>query len=119
MIYKQYNITAVPKPRMTQSDKWKKRPCVVRYFEYKDQLRELGCDLSDRFEVIFYMPMPKSWSKKKKKEMYAKPHQQKPDLDNLVKGLKDAVLDDDSTVYQTHAKKYWSYEGFIKIRNLP
>lgn len=39
---KVYNITPIPKPRMTRSDKWKKRPAVVRYFEYKDKIRAAG-----------------------------------------------------------------------------
>jgi len=34
-----YNINPVPKPRMTQSDKWKKRPPVLRYFAFKDECR--------------------------------------------------------------------------------
>lgn len=34
----------VPKPRMTQSDKWKKRPEVVRFLAYKDALRAAVID---------------------------------------------------------------------------
>ncbi len=30
----------VPKPRMVNSDKWKKRPCVLRYRAYADWLRD-------------------------------------------------------------------------------
>ena len=30
------NIIPVAKPRMTQSDKWKKRPATEKYWKYKD-----------------------------------------------------------------------------------
>ncbi|HHE6457291.1 TPA: RusA family crossover junction endodeoxyribonuclease, partial [Proteus mirabilis] len=33
---KVFNIEPVPKPRMTQADKWKKRPPVLKYFAFKD-----------------------------------------------------------------------------------
>ena len=33
-------IDPVAKPRMTRSDRWKKRPCVVRYRVYSIRLRE-------------------------------------------------------------------------------
>ena len=59
------------KPRMTRADKWKKRPCVVQYREFKDKLR-IECKrvglttLQPQLEsLIFYIPMPDSWSKKK------------------------------------------------------
>ena len=33
------NIVHVAKPRMTQSDKWKKRPATTKYWKYKDDLK--------------------------------------------------------------------------------
>jgi len=36
---KTFNVTPIGKPRMTQSDRWKKRDCVVRYFNFKDEIR--------------------------------------------------------------------------------
>ena len=35
-----YHITPVPKPRMTQADRWRKRPCVVRYFAFCDECQK-------------------------------------------------------------------------------
>ena len=61
------------------------------------------------------MPMPKSWSGKKQKEMDRQPHQQKPDLDNLLKGLGDAVYDDDSGIHQIEARKIWGKQGMLII----
>jgi Holliday junction resolvase RusA-like endonuclease len=110
------------KPRMTQSDVWKKRPCVVQYRDFKDKLRE-ECK---RIELItlnpvittltFHIPMPKSWSKKKMLEMYGKPHQQSPDLDNLCKGFWDAILEQDNYIYSIqNLGKYWSTQGWILL----
>jgi len=59
--------------------------------------------------------MPKSWSKKKKAEMLGQPHQQKPDIDNLLKALMDAVLPEDSHIYDIRATKYWGNVGGIDI----
>jgi Holliday junction resolvase RusA-like endonuclease len=39
--------------------------------------------------AIYYMPIPKSWSKKKKREHIGKWHIAKPDKDNLEKFIKD------------------------------
>lgn len=36
---KVFNIEPVPKPRMTQADKWKKRPPVLKYFAFKDEVK--------------------------------------------------------------------------------
>jgi Holliday junction resolvase RusA-like endonuclease len=101
---------------MTQRDRWKKRPCVERYWAYKDQIRDSGLDLPDSgFHVVFVIPMPKSWSKKKRELMRGCPHQQKPDKDNLEKGLLDAVLDEDCRVWDSRVTKIWGDEGRIRI----
>ena len=114
---KEYAITPVPKPRQTRSDKWKQRPCVMRYREFADQVRSTGLEIADTLNVVFYLPMPASWSNKKRAEMLGKPHKQKPDIDNLVKALLDAVLDDDSHVYEIRAVKFWDEVGSFFILN--
>ena len=123
-----YEILVTPntKPRMTRADKWKQRPCVVQYRTFKDTLR-LECkrvglkNLQPQLEsLIFHIPMPESWSKKKKLEMEGKPHQQSPDLDNLVKGFWDAILEQDNYIYSIRGElgKYWAKEGkIILIQN--
>jgi Holliday junction resolvase RusA-like endonuclease len=114
------DITPVPKPRMTQSDRWKKRPAVVRYYRYKDSLLyealAQGFYLTDEIELVFGLPMPKSWSKKKKAEMNGKPHQAKPDIDNLSKAVMDALLDEDSHIWSLRASKFWSDKGSLVIK---
>ena len=114
--YRRYDITPVPKPRMTKSDKWKKRPGVMRYWAFKDQVKAAKLKLPKRgSHVVFCMPMPKSWSKKKKDEMVTMPHEQTPDLDNLLKALGDSVFSDDSGISDIRASKMWSETGAIVI----
>ena len=115
-------VVPVPKPRMTQSDRWKKRPAVNRYYAYKDALiyegLAQGFYLTDDIELTFYMPMPSSWSKKKKAEMNGKPHQAQPDIDNLAKAVMDALLDEDSHVWSLRASKLWSDKGSLIIKTV-
>ncbi|CAB4161376.1 Rus Holliday junction resolvase [uncultured Caudovirales phage] len=116
------SISPVAKPRMTQSDKWKGRECVLKYWAYKDNLTSL-CNLNkfklgNEFEVNFFIKMPESWSKRKKEKMNGKPHQSKPDKNNLTKALEDCLLGDDSGVWHTIETKRWAEEGSIHIRNI-
>ena len=115
-----WQINPVSKPRQTVSDRWKQRPCVMKYRAYADELRTLAKEhdyvLGESLTVVFVMPMPKSWSKKKRLEMRAKPHQQRPDLDNLCKAFMDALAKEDSHVWRFEiVKKVWGKEGNIII----
>ena len=115
---KTYKITPVAKPRMTQSDRWKKRPCVMKYWAFKDLVRLAGIKLPEGYgHVIFYVPMPKSWSKKKRAEMDGRPHRLKTrnDRDNLTKALQDAILENDGALWDMRTTKLWSYEGKIEV----
>ncbi|RLA11508.1 MAG: RusA family crossover junction endodeoxyribonuclease [Gammaproteobacteria bacterium] len=111
-----YNITCVPKPRQTRADKWKKRPCVLRYRAFADECRLNKITIPEQgSHISFYMPMPKSWSKKKKASMLGYPHEQTPDIDNLIKSLMDAVMKQDCGVWDIRITKMWAYEGAIEI----
>ena len=113
---KTYNITPMGKPRMTRADKWKKRPEVLRYRAFCDRVRLLGVELPEAgAHVTFILPMPPSWSKKKRQAMVGKPHQQKPDKDNLEKALMDAIYADDSHIWDSRVTKLWGEEGQIII----
>lgn len=117
-MYKHSFITPVGKPRMTQRDKWAQRPSVTRYRTYCDQLRYwLGEDyeLPPALQVAFFLPMPRSWSMKKRERMAYSPHLQRPDIDNLVKGFMDAFKKEDSHVYKLKAEKVWAREGKIEV----
>ena len=115
-----YDIAPVSKPRMTRADKWKKRDCVVKYRAYKDEVRGQKVQLPDSGAwIIFVLAMPVGWSKKKKKACYGKPHQQRPDKDNLEKGLLDALFEEDSRVWDGRTSKIWGYTGSIIIKDCP
>lgn len=113
----EYKITPVPKPRMTRSDKWKKRDCVVKYWKFKDECRRQGMILDNGMNITFHIPIPKSLSKKKQKEMIGKPHQKRPDLDNYYKAILDSLFKEDSHIWHMSGlKKIWDTEGKIVIK---
>lgn len=115
------NINPVAKPRMTQSDKWKKRPATTKYWKFKDDLKLL-CFIArwmpkEDLDVKFVIPMPESWSEKKKVKMEGEPHKQTPDLDNLIKAFKDALLIQDSHIHTYHKmQKIWGRSGQIILK---
>ena len=113
------NIPPCSKPRMTQRDRWKKRQCVLDFFAFRDRIRQEVKKIDtllikespfdwDNLTVIFLVPMPKSWSKKKKALMVGKPMQQRPDIDNYLKGLFDATHKEDSSIWKVTASKIWT-----------
>lgn len=112
-------IDPVAKPRQTRSDVWKQRPAVMRYRAFADELRlKHPHQLPERVSIVFWLPMPKSWSKKEKINMCYAAHQQKPDIDNLAKSVFDALLEDDSIIYRCLLEKRWAKEGAIEIDSL-
>lgn len=113
---KTYNITPVAKPRMTRRDKWSKRPAVMKYWAFKAECRAYGVTIDDNSEITFVLAMPKSWSDKKRAEMYGEPHRQKPDIDNLCKAVLDSVFDDDSALSEIHARKIWGERSYFMVR---
>lgn len=116
---KEYFIVPVPKPRQTRADKWKKRPSVIRYRNFADQVRAAGITIPEcGYHILFIIPMPKSWSTKKKQFMDGQPHQQTPDKDNLEKALLDAVYKDDSHIWDGRVSKYWGWKGSIIIKEI-
>lgn len=110
-----YYIKPVPKPRMTRSDKWKKRDAVLRYHAFCDSVRAENIELYSGDDVTFVVPFPKSYSKKKMRQLDGEPHLQTPDLDNLIKALLDALYDDDSHIWELTARKIWGYTGQIIV----
>lgn len=111
-------INPVAKPRMTKRDKWHKRLATMKYWAFVEELkyRTKGLYLGDTWDLIFYLPMPKSWSKKKKEALNGCAHQKRPDIDNLCKSFLDALFSDDSKVWKITAEKRWAYDGQIEIK---
>lgn len=129
MSWQKISITPMGAPRMTQRDRWAKRPVVERYFAYRDELRLIvnrqfgGPDRlvhDGRIGLIFALPIPRSRYKQRKGYpalLPSAPHEQKPDLDNLVKGFKDALFTEDSHIheYAPEMKKIWHTYGYILV----
>ena len=116
-----FKVTPVTAPRQVRSDVWKPRPGVVRYRAYRDEVilqkNKMKFEMPDAgSSVIFFLPMPKSWSKKKKEAMLHQPHQQTPDVDNLLKAFLDSVCKGgDEHVYSVKVSKLWAREGEILV----
>jgi len=116
---KEYSITPVPKPRQTRSDRWRQRPCVMRYRAFADKVRAAKITIPEAgAHIVFIMPMPKSWSLRKKDTMDGNPCKQKKrnDIDNLAKSLFDSVAEDDSYIYDVRLSKFWGRKGKIIIK---
>lgn len=114
---------AIPAPRMTQSDKWKKPPrdCVARYWAFRDSIllaaRQNGLWVGyqiTQMDAVVYLPIPKSSSKK----LSNQPHGKKPDLDNLCKSILDALSDGDQTCWSIGLEKRYDdgQEPRIELR---
>ena len=124
-------VAPFAKPRMTQRDRWAKRQIVKDYFAFRDTVKQeierlLALQNNDdknksweELDIVFFIPMPKSWSKKKRSEMAGTPHKQRPDLDNYIKGLLAALLEEDCKVWRVSARKIWvDTEGCITINRV-
>jgi Holliday junction resolvase RusA-like endonuclease len=111
-----FEIEPKPKPRMTRKSTWKHRD----WWDYVEVLKWLAkkekYELTDELNISFYIPIPKSYSKKLKRELVGKPHRKRPDIDNLVKGFLDALASEDGFVWNITAKKYWNDIGRIVVR---
>lgn len=125
-----FDIIPMGAVRMTKSDTWKLNPnhidpkkrqrkCVEKYFHFKNTLRiqaiQMGFFLGKHLEAVYFIPMPDSWSNKKKEKMNGMAHESKPDTDNITKGVKDALKKDDSDVWWEKAEKRWAFKGSIII----
>lgn len=113
--YAFYPIVPMGAPRMTRADAWRGREVVLRYRAFKEECRLRRVDIQNGDRVVFVLPMPPSWSKKKKAEMDGKPHLSKPDRDNIEKAVLDAMFEDDAHIWDLHTQKIWGYEGCIRV----
>ena len=119
----------VAKPRQTQSDKWKKRAPVEKYRGFADLIRlQLNVQGWQRLEekpralqLTFYLTPPKKIEKLCKEAEAAGHlirHYQKPDIDNLIKSVLDALYEEDKTVHTIVARKFYRIKPGIKIQIL-
>ena len=104
-----------PRPRFSRFGTYNPK----NYTEYKKMFLLLAKASSKEhfkgaisLEVVFYMPIPASLSKKKQSELIGKHHIKKPDADNLLKTVKDALegtfYKNDSQICDIQMKKIYS-----------
>lgn len=107
---------------MVRSDKWKKRTVTNNYWAFKAELK-LKANLAglktlpdEITSITFVVPMPGSWSEKKKQKYHGMPHTQRPDLDNFLKGLQDCLCTEDSHIWRIrNLTKIWGRKGQLII----
>ena len=114
-----FHLIPVPAPRMVRSDKYRKRPSVMRYFAFRNEL-VLQANLQkyifqSPLIIKFYIQMPFSWSVKKRSRLENTLHTSKPDLDNLIKSFMDGLSSSDQNISIIHAAKYWSSSNKIIV----
>lgn len=110
------------KPRMTQRDKWQKRPVVIRYRDFCDQVRAAaarrGFDPEWNcfgIKIRAHIQIKPSWSTKKKKRLIGKIARSKPDFDNIIKGVCDALFKEDAVLGGGSCWKWWCAPGDQRI----
>jgi Holliday junction resolvase RusA-like endonuclease len=131
-----FDLTPVSAVRTNQGDKiffripmselrkdgLKRRKRIERYNDYKVSLNALA--KAARFNaaeqgmhVTFFMPIPDSWAKYKKKDKHMQLHFQRPDVDNLLKGFLDGLLVEDNFIADIRATKRWvnQTKGYIEV----
>ena len=106
---------------------------TVAYDPSKDKKSWIKLQLMEQFnkpvlteplvvEVVFYMPVPKSTSKKKAGLMLSNEikHTKKPDLDNFLKMILDCsngiIFRDDSQIWQLNSRKVYGEELRTEIK---
>jgi Holliday junction resolvase RusA-like endonuclease len=111
-------VCPVAAPRQSRRDAWDPSPAAARYRAFRDELRLAArgrYEVGPVLEIRFVLPMPRSWSTRRRELGRGAPHQGKPDVDNLVKGFLDALTEDDSFVWKVEASKVWGEAGEILV----
>ena len=117
------NVEPMGAVRCNRSVRWKKTERQERYFAYKDQVRaaaekaakESPVPVPDKLRITAFIAMPDSWSNKKRSEMTGMPHRQRPDADNILKGVKDAIWQEDGAIWNESCKKFWCRKGDARL----
>ena len=118
-------LPPVGKPRMTQRDKWAPSAAAKRYLAFRDNVLTFYAVAgkpripAGGLWFVFHLAMPPSWSKKDREAMCGTPHQQKPDVDNLVKAMLDALFEEDRLVWDVRATKIWALAPCIEVFETP
>jgi Holliday junction resolvase RusA-like endonuclease len=125
-----FDVVPMGAVRMSQSDRWKTNPnhtdpnkrqrqVVTEYFDFKNKIKaqaeQMKFELPEILDIVFLIPMPFTWSEKKKVKHNKTKVMKRPDLDNMVKGFMDALSVEDGYVWKITAEKRYSFNGSILV----
>ena len=121
-----FNINPVPasRPRVSRWSTYYPK----KYTKFKKDMEALTSEMettpSEKLvsvELEFGIMIPKSWSKKKRKELNNTYCSNNSDIDNYIKAILDSlngiVYVDDKQVVELFAKKIYSEEGYILYKH--
>ena len=128
MIKETFNITPVPASR-ARVTRWSTY-FPKKYTQFRKQFAELLDDIITQtndgllsVKLDFYVQIPKSWSKKKTKEMEGRYCSNNADLDNYCKavldGLEGRYYENDKQVVMIRARKFYSKDARIEFELSP
>ena len=128
MIKETFNITPVPASR-ARVTRWSTY-FPKKYTQFRKQFAELLDDITTQtndgllsVKLDFYVQIPKSWSKKKTKEMEGRYCSNNADLDNYCKavldGLEGRYYENDKQVVMIRARKFYSKFARIEFELSP
>jgi Holliday junction resolvase RusA-like endonuclease len=86
---------------------------LERYNNYKVELlaeaKKKGFTIpAAGLSITFFLPMPKTWPKKKKRLHHGLLCQSRPDVDNLLKSFADGLLVEDKFIASISVTKRWA-----------
>lgn len=101
----------------------RRREYILNYLEYKRRLKlifiksGMGAFPQCNVWFKFFLPMPKSWSRKKRAAHCFQEHQSVPDASNFHKAAEDSCSEKDATNWDYRASKFWidAKDGYIEI----
>tara|TARA_R110000868_G_scaffold184634_2_gene426274 strand:- start:445 stop:873 length:429 start_codon:yes stop_codon:yes gene_type:complete len=114
------------RPRLSKSGKaYNKQSKEKRFVQWQIKSEMTNRQISRRAQgplsvsMIFHMPIPSSWSKKRSKSIIGKPHVIRPDIDNICKFYLDTmnqiIYDDDGQIFELKCKKIYSDNPKVSI----
>lgn len=115
----EYPITPVGKPRMTRADNGKSalRFCVTGLSVMKFVCSVLSCRKAVRMSPSFFR-CQRAGAKRNGLSSTVNHTEAKPDFDNMVKALMDAIYENDAHIWDSRVSKLWGETGRIIIEEL-
>jgi len=92
----------------------------MRRYVQESTIHPIDISIPVSVQIECHMPIPKSWSSKRKLNAVSKPHVSRPDLDNILKFIGDALngvlWQDDCLIYRFVISKFYAEDPKTVIR---